>query len=56
MAGRSDTRRRRDAALGALAIAAITVMAGACMVQASNPPTLPSSVHLDQWETKPQGD
>lgn len=42
-------RGRRGPTLRALAIAAIIVMAGVGVVQASGPPTLPSSVKLEQW-------
>jgi hypothetical protein len=42
--------------LSGMGIAAIIVMAGAGLIQASGPSTLPSSVKLEQWETKPQGD
>jgi|CXWL01.1.fsa_nt_gi hypothetical protein len=39
----------------ALAVAAIALLASVGPLRAAGPSTLPSSVHLEQWETQPDG-
>jgi hypothetical protein len=50
-----DRHDRRSHVLRALALAAVVLLVGVSTIDAAGPATLPSSVQLQQWETKPSG-
>jgi len=54
-AGSADGGGRRGSMFRALALAAVVLIIGVTSLEAAGPSTLPSSVKLEQWKTKPAG-